>query len=91
MSLSAPDALSLTGLGSSGLPAIDPAELPASIRTGTPAAKAAYAEGLAFEQVLVNELTQQGIESRAYRPGPYANQEGLLAAFDRYYLRCMSG
>jgi Rieske 2Fe-2S family protein len=38
----------------------------------------------------VNELTQQGIESRAYRPGPYANQEGLLAAFDRYYLRRMN-
>ncbi len=39
----------------------------------------------------INELTQQGIESRAYQPGPYANQEGLLAAFDRYYLRRMSG
>jgi Rieske 2Fe-2S family protein len=37
----------------------------------------------------VNELTQQGIESRAYRSGPYANQEGLLAAFDRYYLERM--
>ena len=38
----------------------------------------------------VNELTQAGIESRAYTPGPYANQEGLLAAFDRYYLHRMS-
>lgn len=38
----------------------------------------------------VNELTQQGIESRAYRRGPYANQEGLLAAFDRYYLGRMT-
>jgi Rieske 2Fe-2S family protein len=38
----------------------------------------------------VNELTQLGIESRAYRPGPYANAEGLLAAFDRYYLSCMT-
>jgi Rieske 2Fe-2S family protein len=34
----------------------------------------------------VNELTHAGIASRAYRTGPYANQEGLLAAFDRYYL-----
>jgi Rieske 2Fe-2S family protein len=34
----------------------------------------------------VNELTHAGIESRAYRSGPYANAEGLLAAFDRYYL-----
>jgi Rieske 2Fe-2S family protein len=39
----------------------------------------------------VNELTQAGIESRAYRTGPYANAEGLLAAFDRYYLERMSG
>jgi Rieske 2Fe-2S family protein len=37
----------------------------------------------------VNELTQPGVASRAYRRGPYANAEGLLAAFDRYYLRCM--
>ena len=33
----------------------------------------------------VSELTQRGVESRAYEPGPYANQEGLLAAFDRHY------
>jgi Rieske 2Fe-2S family protein len=39
----------------------------------------------------VNELTHNGITSRAYRPGPYANQEGLLAAFDRYYLGRMQG
>lgn len=37
----------------------------------------------------VNELTQKGVESRAYVPGPYANSEGLLAAFDRHYLRVM--
>jgi Rieske 2Fe-2S family protein len=37
----------------------------------------------------VNELTQKGIESRAYTPGPYANAEGLLAAFDRHYLHVM--
>ncbi|HTD35350.1 MAG TPA: aromatic ring-hydroxylating dioxygenase subunit alpha, partial [Candidatus Elarobacter sp.] len=28
----------------------------------------------------INELTQLGIGSRAYEPGPYANAEGLLAA-----------
>jgi Rieske 2Fe-2S family protein len=33
----------------------------------------------------VNELTQMGISSRAYSPGPYANAEGLLDAFDRHY------
>lgn len=38
----------------------------------------------------VNELTQLGVESRAYRTGPYANEEGLLAAFDRYYLDVMN-
>jgi Rieske 2Fe-2S family protein len=38
----------------------------------------------------VNELTHAGIESRAYRSGPYADQEGLLAAFDRYYLGRMT-
>jgi Rieske 2Fe-2S family protein len=37
----------------------------------------------------VNELTQKGIESRAYAPGVYANAEGLLAAFDRHYLSTM--
>lgn len=37
----------------------------------------------------VNELTQKGVESRAYVPGPYSNAEGLLAAFDRFYLRVM--
>jgi phenylpropionate dioxygenase-like ring-hydroxylating dioxygenase large terminal subunit len=38
----------------------------------------------------VNELTQKGVESRVYSPGVYANAEGLLAAFDRYYLSIMA-
>ena len=37
----------------------------------------------------VNELTQLGLGSRAYSPGPYANAEGLLSAFDRHYLPIM--
>jgi Rieske 2Fe-2S family protein len=37
----------------------------------------------------VSELTQHGLRSRAYSPGPYSNAEGLLAAFDRHYLRVM--
>lgn len=37
----------------------------------------------------VNELTQLGIASRAYSPGPYSQQEGLLHAFDRHYLSFM--
>ena len=38
----------------------------------------------------MNELTQLGIASRAYSPGPYSNAEGLLGAFDRHYQRVMS-
>jgi phenylpropionate dioxygenase-like ring-hydroxylating dioxygenase large terminal subunit len=38
----------------------------------------------------VNELTHRGTASRAYTPGPYSDAEGLLAAFDRHYLRAMS-
>ncbi|MBV8723801.1 MAG: aromatic ring-hydroxylating dioxygenase subunit alpha, partial [Candidatus Eremiobacteraeota bacterium] len=37
----------------------------------------------------VNELTQLGVSSRAYVPGPYSNAEGLLGAFDRYYRSVM--
>lgn len=37
----------------------------------------------------VNELTQLGIASKAYVPGPYSRQEGLLFAFDRHYLQAM--
>ncbi len=32
----------------------------------------------------VSELAQQGISSRAYRPGPYSNREELLHALDRW-------
>jgi Rieske 2Fe-2S family protein len=39
----------------------------------------------------VNELTQLGVSSRAHTPGPYAQQEGLLYAFDQHYLRIMAG
>ena len=38
----------------------------------------------------VSELSQHGISSRAYTPGPYANLESLLAAFDREYLQSLS-
>lgn len=37
----------------------------------------------------VCELMQLGVGSRAYTPGPYAQAEGLLAAFDRYYREVM--
>lgn len=38
----------------------------------------------------VCELSQQGISSRAYQPGPYSARESIPAAWDKYYLRQMS-
>jgi len=37
----------------------------------------------------VCELSQQGIASRAYKPGPYSSREKIPAAWDQYYLRIM--
>jgi Rieske 2Fe-2S family protein len=37
----------------------------------------------------VCELSQKGVSSRAYAPGPYAELESMIAAFDRQYLRVM--
>jgi glycine betaine catabolism A len=37
----------------------------------------------------VCELSQQGIASRAYEPGPYSSRESIPAAWDREYLRRM--
>src|SRR6478672_2556545 len=37
----------------------------------------------------VCELSQQGISSRAYVPGPYSAGESIPAAWDEYYLRRM--
>ena len=34
----------------------------------------------------VCELTQSGVASSGYVPGPYSDAESLLAAFDRHYL-----
>jgi Rieske 2Fe-2S family protein len=37
----------------------------------------------------VCELSQQGIASRAYKPGPYSSRESIPAAWDQEYLRQM--
>ena len=37
----------------------------------------------------VCELSQQGISSRAYQPGPFSSRESIPAAWDEYYLRIM--
>jgi hypothetical protein len=34
----------------------------------------------------ISELSQAGISSRAYRPGPYSRCEGLPRAFDQMIL-----
>ena len=39
----------------------------------------------------VCELSQQGIASRAYQPGPYSPRESIPAAWDRYYLTIVEG
>jgi Rieske 2Fe-2S family protein len=38
----------------------------------------------------VSELTQMGVASSRYQPGPYSNREAMSAAFDREYLRAMN-
>jgi Rieske 2Fe-2S family protein len=35
----------------------------------------------------VCELSQQGISSRAYQPGPYSSRESIPAAWDKFYLQ----
>jgi len=37
----------------------------------------------------VCELTQLGIQSPAYQPGPYSNLEPMLIAFDKHYRKAM--
>jgi Rieske 2Fe-2S family protein len=39
----------------------------------------------------VCELSQQGVSSRMYQPGPYSPRESIPAAFDREYLKRFAG
>jgi Rod binding domain-containing protein len=48
----------LPPIPTAGLPIINPATEPASVRNGPPAAKRAYQTALSFEQVLVDQLAQ---------------------------------
>ena len=58
--MSTSSATTLGTIGSNaGIPNLNVASIPANIRNGDSKAKQAYSEGLAFENVLVNELTQQ--------------------------------
>ncbi|HUE40974.1 MAG TPA: aromatic ring-hydroxylating dioxygenase subunit alpha [Chthoniobacterales bacterium] len=38
----------------------------------------------------VCELSQQGIASHAYEPGPYSSRESIPAAWDEYYMRVLN-
>jgi Rod binding domain-containing protein len=68
-----------TSLPASNQPLIDPANEPASIRNGDQKAKNAYATGVAFENVLVNELAQQ---MTATVPGLDGSDDGLGGTTD---------
>ncbi len=61
------------------LPLIDPANEPAAVRNGGQKAKDAYQTGLAFENVLVNELAQQ---LSATVPGLDGSDDGLGGTSD---------
>lgn len=39
------------------------------------------------EDWLMSELSQKGIQSSRYIPGPYSNRESMAALLDRYYLQ----
>ena len=39
----------------------------------------------------ISELSQLGISSLAYTPGPYSELESMIAAWDRAYLRALEG
>jgi hypothetical protein len=61
------------------LPLTDPANEPAAIRNGDKKAQDAYKTGLAFENVLVNELAQQ---LAATVPGLDGSDDGLGGTSD---------
>jgi hypothetical protein len=60
MSFSSSNSNSIASIGANaGIPSLNVADIPANIRNGNTQAQQAYTEGLAFEQVLVNQLTTQ--------------------------------
>ena len=72
--ISATTSLPAGTLPASTLPPIDAANEPAAIRNGDQKAKNAYQTGMAFENVLVNELAQQ---LSATVPGLDGSDDGL--------------
>jgi Rod binding domain-containing protein len=73
MSFSSSD-IALGSIGTSaGISSLNVADIPANVRNGNNAAKQAYTEGLAFENVLVNELSQQLSNTMYGGSGPDAS------------------
>lgn len=65
-----------SGLSTSGLPPINPANEPAAIRNGDANAKKAYQTGLSFEQLLVNQLTQELASTATDSSGDSSDSSG---------------
>lgn len=63
----------------STVPPVNPANEPAAIRGGDQAAKKAYQTGLAFEQVLVSELSQELAQTAS---APDGSSDGLSGGTD---------
>jgi hypothetical protein len=63
---------------SAGLPPIDPATLPADIRSAAPARRDAYTGALGFEQMLVQQLTTSIADSTRDALGGDSPYAGLL-------------
>ena len=82
--ISATSALPTTSasLPAGNLPTIDPANEPAAIRNGDQKAKNAYQTGLAFENVLVNELAQQLAATVPGLDGSSGSDDGLGGSSD---------
>ncbi len=65
----------MSALGAANLPPIDSALLPADIRNGNAQAKQAYQEALGFEDVLMQQLTQQ-LADTVTSPGGDSSSDG---------------
>jgi Rod binding domain-containing protein len=65
----------MSALPASNLPPIDAALLPADIRNGNAQAKQAYQEALGFENILMQQLTQQ-LASTVTTPGGDSSGSG---------------
>jgi len=65
----------MSSLPAANLPPIDSALLPADVRNGNAKAKQAYQEALGFEDVLMQQLTQQ-LASTVISPGGDSSDSG---------------